>query len=309
MRRRKLFIFILLIVGLVSCDLNSKLLGKGVGKGAVGEVENIVQGDEGREDIISNGNFAAEVVSSGVIDSVQSGGSIKPKEEDVNKVLVEEVVKVDSVIKGEKEELISAIKKDVNNVRGLVSADKAEVEDESQYGMNDEVFKEVINESNQKPLYDDSNRELRRLFYSSLFYNKEKIKDFVEILKKIESDVKNKGTWIIDIMNAVIEPLQFSFERVINKLEENKDKLDKLSLDDLREVKSKLEEIQLQRLTWRKSVDAIITDYKGKKDGIDSDSEKLISHISEGYKNLITVKIPGMKGVSDKILSLIDKIR
>ncbi|AHH11051.1 Antigen P35 [Borrelia coriaceae ATCC 43381] len=191
----------------------------------------------------------------------------------------------------------------------IVSADKAEVEDESQYGMNDEVFKEVINESNQKPLYDDSNRELRRLFYSSLFYNKEKIKDFVEILKKIESDIKNKGTWIIDIMNAVIGPLQFNFEKVINKLEENQGNLEKLSLDDLREIKSKLEEIQLQRLTWRKSVDAIIAAYKAKKESIDSDSEKLINHISEGYKNLITVKIPGMKGVSDKILSLIDKIR
>ncbi|WP_028328270.1 complement regulator-acquiring protein [Borrelia coriaceae] len=307
--RKKLFIFTLLIVGLVSCDVNSKLLVEGAIRDVAGDVGSGVQRDEGSKSIINNGDFSEEVVSSGVINSVQSDEAVKPKEDEINKVPVAEVIKVDVAIKDEKEELISAIKKDVNNVKALVSADKAEVEDIDQYGMKEKVFKAVLNKSNQKTLDDNSNKELRRLFYSSLLYNKERIKEFAGILKKIESDVKNRGTWIIDIMNAVIEPLQFSFERVINKLEENKDKLDKLSLDDLREVKSKLEEIQLQRLTWRKSVDAIITDYKGKKDGIDSDSEKLISHISEGYKNLITVKIPRMKEVSDKIISLIDKIK
>ncbi|MBW6187537.1 complement regulator-acquiring protein, partial [Pseudomonas aeruginosa] len=157
----------------------------------------------------------------------------------------------------------------------------------SQYDMKDEVFKLLSNTVNNKTLDNDENKELRRLFYSSLLYNKERIKDFAEILKKIGSYNTNKGTWLRDIMNAVIN-LQSNFEEVIAKIEENKDKLDKLSLDDLREVKTKLEEIQLQKLNWRKAVNSLIESYKAKTDDIDSDSEKLIKHIEKEYKDLIT---------------------
>ncbi|AHH11802.1 Antigen P35 (plasmid) [Borrelia coriaceae ATCC 43381] len=285
--RKKLFIFILLIIGLVSCDVNSKLLDKGETRDAVGAVDNGVQGDERIKNIISNGDFS----------------------EEVNKAPVEEVVEAGPVIKDEKEELIAAIKKDVNIGMGLINSDKKEVEDESQYGMKEVVFKAVTDGVTNKALDDDLNKDLRRLFYSSLLYDKERIKEFAEILNKIGTDGQNKGTWLIDIMDSGIVYLQFNFERVISKLDKNKDKLDQLSLDDLREIKSKLEEIQLQRLTWKKSVDAIIVAYKAKKEGIDSDSKRLISYISERYKNLITVEIPGIQGVSDKIISLIDKIK
>ncbi|WP_041177067.1 complement regulator-acquiring protein, partial [Borrelia crocidurae] len=228
-------LFILLVLGLASCNLDSKLLdNKGRPDNFLKDVVNNVQGDE-------------------------------PKKEDiVNKVFVKKVVRGDYVIKDEKGELISALINDVDNVMGLVSQDKAEVEEENQYGMKDEVFKFVLNAVNNKTLDHDDNKEVRRLFYSSLLYNKEKIRDFAEILKKVESDNTNKGTWIYDTMNIVVEDLQSSFERVINKLEKNIAKLDKLSLVDLREIKSKLEGIQLQKLNWRKAVDSLIASYKAK---------------------------------------------
>ncbi|WP_268744160.1 CRASP family complement regulator-acquiring lipoprotein [Borrelia persica] len=100
-----------------------------------------------------------------------------------------------------------------------------------------------------------------------------------------------------------------SFERVINKLEENRDKLDKLSLIDLRKIKSKLQEIQLQKFNWRKAVNSLIASYKAKADGIDSDSKKLIEHIERKYKDLIKVKISGMQAVSDRIIAILDTIK
>ncbi|WP_024653138.1 complement regulator-acquiring protein [Borrelia persica] len=277
-------LFILLILGLISCNLDSRLLGHKNNQGRIEnslkDVENGVQGDE------------------------------PTKEDVVNKVSVKKViVRGDSVIRDEKEELISALINDIDNVMGLVNQDKVEVEDASQYGMKDEVFKLVLNTVNNKTLDHDDNKEVRRLFYSSLLYNKERIKDFAEILKKIGSDNINKGTWIEDIMNTVVGHLQFGFERVINKLEENRNKLDKLSLVDLREIKFKLEEIQLQKLNWRKAVNSLVASYKAKTDGIDSDSKKFIEHIERRYKDLIKVKIFGMQAVSNRIISILDTIK
>ncbi|WP_316273250.1 hypothetical protein [Borreliella garinii] len=40
---------------------------------------------------------------------------------------------------------------------------------------------------------------------------------------------------------------------MMSKLEENQDNFDQLSLDELREVKTKSEEIQLKKLTVRKA--------------------------------------------------------
>ncbi|BCR22254.1 complement regulator-acquiring protein [Borrelia sp. HM] len=252
--RKNLFLYTLLMVGMMSCNLDSKLL---------------------------------------------LGGDKEKTKEEGNKV---------PIGKDEREQLISALIYDVDNVRKMVSQDKVEVEDINQYGMKDEVFKAVINTLNGKTLEHDNNKEARRLFYSSLLYNKERIKDFAEILKKIESD-ETKGTWIKDIIDAGREHLQSNFERVVNKLADNRDKLGKLSLDDLREVKSKFEEIQIQRLAFRKAVNSLIASYKAKTGGIDSDSKKLIAHVDKEYKNLIKVKIPGMKSVFDRIVVILDTIK
>ncbi|AHH09973.1 Antigen P35, partial (plasmid) [Borrelia parkeri SLO] len=54
--RKNLFIFTLLVVGLVSCDLNSKLLGnKERNKDLSKEVVNSVQGDEAYKEVNING--------------------------------------------------------------------------------------------------------------------------------------------------------------------------------------------------------------------------------------------------------------
>ncbi|WP_038363823.1 complement regulator-acquiring protein [Borrelia persica] len=273
-------LFILLILGLVSCELDSQLSGnKEKSKDPFNAIVNGIQGDEAR------------------------------KEDVVDKVVVNKVVRRDSVIKDEKGELISELINDVDNVMGLVSEDKAEVEDESQYGMKDEVFKSLLDDVNNKTLNHDDNKEVRRLFYSSLLYNKERIRDFAEILKKLKSDNTNENKLLVDIVNAAVTHLQFTFERVINKIEENRDELDKLSLIDLREIKSKLEEIQLQKLGWRKAVNSLIASYKAKIDGIDSDSKKLIEYIEKKYQDLIKVKIPAMKLISDRIISILDTIQ
>ncbi|ETZ17166.1 Antigen P35, partial [Borrelia duttonii CR2A] len=139
-------LFILLVLGLASCNLDSKLLD-----------------NKGRPD-----NFLKDVVNN-VQDFVNNVQDDEPIKEDVvNKVSVEKVVRGDSVIKGEKGELISALINDINSVMGLLNQDKAEVEDVNQYGMKDKVFKLVLNAVNNKTLDHGDNNEVRRLFYSSL---------------------------------------------------------------------------------------------------------------------------------------------
>ncbi|AOW96255.1 complement regulator-acquiring protein [Borrelia miyamotoi] len=283
--RKNLFIFTLLVLGLVSCNLDAKLLkNKERNQDISNEVVNNVQGDEPSKE-----------------------ANVDDLENVVNDVQGDEPSKEDNDV-SEKDKLISDLKKDTENLRKVVNENKAEVEDENQYGMKDEIFKAVTDTDNNKTLDNDENKEARRLFYSSLGYDKDKIKEFVKILKKIESDDTNKGTWIKDIINAGREHLQSNFEKVIAKLEENKDKLDKLSLDDLKEVKTKLEEIKSQRGDFIKAVNSLIESYKAKTDDIDSDSKKLIEHVEKEYKDLITVKIPGMKAVYDKIVGVLNTI-
>lgn len=77
---------------------------------------------------------------------------------------------------GEKEKLVAELKKETEDFLGLVKNYKAEAEDEDQYGMKDEVFKAVTDTSNNKTLDGDEDKEARRLFYSSLEYDKDKIK-------------------------------------------------------------------------------------------------------------------------------------
>ncbi|UPA11356.1 complement regulator-acquiring protein (plasmid) [Borrelia parkeri] len=284
--RKNLFIFTLLVVGLVSCDLNSKLLGnKERNKDLSKEVVNSVQGDEAYKEVNINGLEK-------VVDDIQGD---EPAKEDKDVA--------------EKKKLISELKKDTEGLIKVVNKDKAEVEDGNQYGMKDKVFKAVTDTVNNKTLDNDENKEARRLFYSSLGYDKEKIKDFANILKNIETDDTNKGTWIKDIMSAGREHLQSNFEKIIDKVEKSKDKLDKLSLVDLKEVKTKFDEIKSQREAFIKAVGSLISSYKAKTGGIDSDSEKLIKHVEREYKDLITVKIPGMKLVYDKIIGVLDTIK
>ncbi|WP_434757265.1 complement regulator-acquiring protein (plasmid) [Borrelia puertoricensis] len=285
--RTNLFIFTLLIIGLVSCDLNSKLLGSKKG----------------------NKDFSTKKV----VDGVQGDESYKQANVDdlakvVNDIQGDEPAKEDKDV-ADKAELISELKKDTESLITVVKKDKAEVEDLNQYGMKDEVFKAVTDTVNNKTLDSVENKEARRLFYSSLGYDKGKIKEFAKILKKIESDATNKGTWIKDIIVAGREHLQSNFEKVIDKLEKSKDKLAKLSLVDLKEVKTKFDEIKSQREAFIKAVDSLIASYKAKTDGIDSDSEKLIKHVEKEYKDLITVKIPGVKSVYDKIVGVLDTIK
>ncbi|UPA19322.1 complement regulator-acquiring protein [Borrelia puertoricensis] len=284
--RTNLFIFTLLIIGLVSCDLNSKLLGSKKGnKDVPKKVVDGVQGDESYKQ--ANVDDLAKVV---------------------NDIQGDEPAKEDKDV-ADKAELISELKKDTESLITVVKKDKAEVEDGNQYEMKDEVFKAVTDAVNNKTLDSVENKEARRLFYSSLGYDKGKIKEFAKILKKIESDATNKGTWIKDIIVAGREHLQSNFEKVIDKLEKSKDKLAKLSLVDLKEVKTKFDEIKSQREAFIKAVDSLIASYKAKTDGIDSDSEKLIKHVEKEYKDLITVKIPGVKSVYDKIVGVLDTIK
>ncbi|WP_338321071.1 complement regulator-acquiring protein [Borrelia miyamotoi] len=292
--RKNVFLYTLLIVGLMSCNLGSKSLDSkegGIKKdfAEAKAADKVVNG--------GGGNLQGDEASKeGNVDALRGGI--------VNDVQGDEAKEDNEV--GEKEKLVAELKKETEDFMGLVKKYKTEVEDGDQYGMKNEVFKAVTDTSNNKTLDGDENKEARRLFYSSLEYDKDKIKELAKILKKIETDNDNKGTWVKDIINSGREHVQSNFEKVVNKLEESKAKLEKLSLDDLKEVKTKFDELKTQREDFKKAVDSLLASYKAKTDGIDSDSKKLIEHVEKEYKDLITVKLPGMKAVSDKIMNTVN---
>lgn len=78
-----------------------------------------------------------------------------------------------------------------------------------------------------------------------------------------------------------------------------------MGFDELREVKTKSEEIQLKKLTVKKLVNNPIAFYNAKTDNIDSLWQQKINkvYIDKEYKDLITVQIPRIKSAYDKMVA------
>lgn len=208
--------------------------------------------------------------------------------------------------------LIKSLRERIQNVTVLIERDKANTqknEPADQFGMKNGAFKIIIGNPSQKAYNDPESQNNRRQFYSSLGYNEEKIRSIGIILNQITSDGTNRGQLHIDITNAGRAYSQFLFERVIDKIKEAQDKFDSLALQDLRTIKIKLDSIEKIKLLWQNTVDSITKDYDDDRDGIKTDSKKLIEHIKEKYGNLLQKEIPAigiLAGDINKILKTIN---
>ncbi|AHH13059.1 Antigen P35 (plasmid) [Borrelia hermsii YBT] len=211
-----------------------------------------------------------------------------------------------------KQMLIKSLRERIQNVTFLIERDKANTqknEPADQFGMKNGAFKIIIGNPSQKAYNDPESQNNRRQFYSSLSYNEEKIRRIGIILNQITSDGTNRGQLHIDITNAGRAYSQFLFERVIDKIKEAQDKFDSLTLQDLRTIKIKLDAIERIKLLWQNTVDSITKDYDDDRDGIKTDSKKLIEHIKEKYGNLLQKEIPAigiLAGDINKILKTIN---
>lgn len=212
----------------------------------------------------------------------------------------------------EKHILIDFLRKQVQNVTALIEKDKKNIqnnEPEDQFGMKNGIFKIVIGNPSQKAYNDPESQSNRRQFYSSLNYDKIKIRKLGIILNQITSDDINRGQLHIDITNAGRAYSQFLFERVIDKIKDIQDKLYSLGFKDLKTIKIKFDEIEKLKLLWKNTADNIINDYDDNANGIKTDSQKLIEYIREKYGNILQKEIPKigiLVGDINKILKTIN---
>ncbi|AHH11175.1 Antigen P35 (plasmid) [Borrelia coriaceae ATCC 43381] len=204
---------------------------------------------------------------------------------------------------------INALKKEIQNIMASIERDQENIqknEPADQFGMKNGAFKIIIGNPSQKAYNDPESQNNRRQFYSSLNYNKEKIRKLGTILNQITLDHANRRQLHIDITNAGRVYSQAIFELVINKIREVQDKLDSLQFKELRMIKIQLNAIVKLRSLWQNTADNIIKDYDNNIE-IKTDSQKLIKHIREKYGNILQKEIPKISLLASEINKILKK--
>ncbi len=176
---------------------------------------------------------------------------------------------------------------------------KNKTEDDDQYGMKQGVFKLLKNLGNQKTVNSDENTALRKLFYLSLEWNEDKIRKFGIIFNKI--DLNNINNLTQNIFLAGAGHAQRYFEQIINIIENKKDNLKTPSLQELKNIKSKLEEIYELKQKWTDTINNIITDYEANTDDSQNNNQALLKHINSKYGRVFKDEIPKIQALAQDI--------
>ncbi|AHH14522.1 complement regulator-acquiring protein [Borrelia hermsii] len=176
---------------------------------------------------------------------------------------------------------------------------KNKIEDDDQYGMKQGVFKLLKNLRNQKIVNSDENTRLRKLFYLSLEWDEDKIRKFGTIFNKI--DLNNTGNLTQDIFLAGAGHAQRDFEQIIDKIESKKDNLKTASLQELKNIKSKLEEIYELKQKWIDTTNNIISDYEANAGDIQNNNQELLKYVSSKYGRVFKDEIPNIQVLAQNI--------
>ncbi|AHH13502.1 Antigen P35 (plasmid) [Borrelia hermsii YBT] len=199
----------------------------------------------------------------------------------------------------DKAPLIAWITNKTKTDTDLINKYKNSVEDTDQYGMKWGVFKFLNNAVDQKIMNSAENQYLRKQLYSSLEWNENTIRKFGIIINEIENN-QNKDL-AKNILNAGTDYAQGDFEQIIDKIENKKDNLKTLTLKELKNIKSKLEDIDTLRQQWKDTINNIIADYEANTDGIKKDNQELLKHINSQYGRIFKDEIPKIKALAQDI--------
>ncbi|WP_024653773.1 complement regulator-acquiring protein [Borrelia persica] len=163
--------------------------------------------------------------------------------------------------------------------------EKGKKEGDTQYGMKTGVFDKIDGAGGKK--YDDAqNEEKRKKFYGSLNWNENTIKEFGKILAKIENNAAKKGTWIKDFV-TLGEKIQDEVQKALKFIDDKKEKLNTLSLEQLKELKDKVKTIEDTKKTWTDFVKTLVADHTSKKDGIDNVETLVDNYLKTKYTDVI----------------------
>ncbi|ANF34361.1 hypothetical protein A7978_04435 (plasmid) [Borrelia turicatae] len=199
--------------------------------------------------------------------------------------------------------LIAEIIKKVQTSIALINEYKNNIEDNDQYGMEWGVFRFLKDKKNGKTLNSPENIHIRRNLYSSLEWKKDTLKKFGTILNKIE---KHDTTYHLakTILSTGVETLQATFEEIITNINDKKENLNNLTLQELKNIKNSLEEIDGLRKKWSDTIDNIIAEHEADND-IKNDNQKLIQHVNSKYDTIFNTEIPNIQVLAQDIENIL----
>ncbi|AHF45563.1 complement regulator-acquiring protein [Borrelia parkeri] len=198
----------------------------------------------------------------------------------------------------EKAALIAEIIQKVQTNIALINGYKNNIEDDDQYGMKWGVFRFLNNEKNKKTLNSPENIHIRKQFYSSLEWKKDTLKKFGTIIKNNDNNLAKT------ILLTGINYAHAYFEWIINTIHDKKDNLKTLKLQELKDIKNKLDKIYELRKKWRDTIDNIIAEYEADND-MQNNNQKLIQHVNSKYGTIFNTEIPSIQVLSQDIAKIL----
>ncbi|UCP01906.1 complement regulator-acquiring protein (plasmid) [Borrelia hermsii] len=230
---------------------------------------------------------------------------LKPENPNDKQNLAQNALEKAQGVKSEKDKeedkapLIAWITNKAKTDTDLVNKYNNNIEDADQYGMKQGVFQYLRNSANQKTANSVENTQLRKQLYSSLDWSGDKIRKFGTILNTIKrNDTNNLAK---TILLTGINYAQGHFEWIISITYDKTKHLNKLTLQELKNIKSKLQEIDKLRQKWIDTTNNIITDHEANANGIQKDNQKLLKHVNSQYGWIFKDEIPKIQVLAKDI--------
>ncbi|WKC77588.1 complement regulator-acquiring protein (plasmid) [Borreliella turdi] len=140
---------------------------------------------------------------------------------------------------------------------------------------------------------DELSKEYKRQFYSSLEYNKIRIKNILEILNKALEMEKNSTRWfeLLKLIGSIIDRgsifIQNPLEIAILDIYKRKDDLiDFHNKKKLKEIKDKINKILSMKQQWIKNIDKIIITYND-DENLQNNIQELEAYLKKTYENTL----------------------
>ncbi|WNY66389.1 complement regulator-acquiring protein (plasmid) [Borreliella andersonii] len=219
-----------------------------------------------------------EVKNSGIeknIQNLQQNQLFKNEKEEIIKKIVQEF--------DENEKLIKKIGPNIEMFTQQINTDIQKAEPTDQFGISKTTFPEKQDMNIDLMLKDN---RLRRLFYSSLNYDENKIKKLASILAQTSSSNGYHYNLIGEIFWTGFK-IQEAFENAVNTL--TKDELRRLMFNfrtkPVKEIQENFEKLLQERNSWIKTVDNIISEYDKNTAGCRANGNILGEVIRTGYEH------------------------
>ncbi|UPA18950.1 complement regulator-acquiring protein (plasmid) [Borrelia puertoricensis] len=222
----------------------------------------------------------------------------KPSELKINKEHAQDNLKeikdVKSKEDNKKAALIAEIIQKVQTSIALINGYKNNIEDDDQYGMKWGIFRFLKDSENGKTINSAENKHIRKQFYLSLEWKKDTLTKFATIIKD------NTDNLAKIILVTGINYSQEYFEWIINIIHNKKDNLQTLTLQELKDIKNKLAQIENLRKKWIDTINNIITEYEANND-MQNNNQKFIQHVNSKYSSIFKTEIPNIQVLSHDI--------